>query len=66
MSLRLSCRSGNKIVLLQTSVESVPIFALLRLIFADGVDALKAAALTAGVSQDDWDAFVSKMFIVSP
>lgn len=54
------CRSGAKICLVQASVESVPIFSLLRLLFSPGYEAFKAAVLGSGVSEvslDTWAAW---------
>lgn len=58
MHLRL-CRAGTPVVLAQTSPESLGIAALIRILFAHGVDALKSASLAAGVSEDDWNKFLS-------
>lgn len=61
MAVARASWEGSKICLLQTSVESAPLFAVLQQVFAGegGVEAVKAAALAAGVSEDEWTAFLA-------
>lgn len=53
-----ACWDGYKITLLQTSAEAPALFELLRGIYSDGAVALRAAALAAGVTEADVDAFI--------
>jgi dipeptidyl-peptidase III len=57
LALAKSQWAGAKICLLQCSAESAPTFALLRLIFAPGAEAVRASALAAGVSDADYALF---------
>ena len=55
---------GAKICLLQTSPESAALLCLFQRVFAGGVAPVRAAAAAAGVSDDDFRAFVNYAAVV--